>query len=111
LVPSSKDYIQVNIPTENQDLEQIYLEINSITKNQTGHFAADDITKLESLCTSIEICDKIDFNGNFTDTERYTYTKIFSKIVQFIEDNSNADKNIQDVIKSIEISKENGNRR
>ena len=111
MVPSSKDYIETNTLTESQDLEQIYLQTDAITNNQTGHFAANDIANLESLCNDIEICDKIDFNGKFTDAQRYTYTKIFSKIVQFIADNSNADKNIQDVIKSIEISKENGNRR
>lgn len=111
LVPSSKDYIETNISTENWDLEQIYLENNSITNSQTGHFAGNDIANLENLCTSIEICDKINFNGKFTDTEKYTYTKIFSKIVQFIADNSNADKSIQDVIKNIEIRKENGKRR
>jgi len=111
LVPSSKDYLKVNIPTENQDLEQTYLEENIPTTEQTGHFAANDINNLETLCNSITICDKIDFNGNFTDSERYNYTKIISKIVLFIEDNSNEDNNIQEVIDTIKINKEKGNRR
>lgn len=111
LVPSTKDYTNITTPTENQTIEDIYLETWSNTQTQTGHFAANDVANLESLCNNIWICDKINFKWNFTDTEKYTYTKIFSKIVQFIADNSNEDKSIQDVVQNIEISKENGNRR
>ena len=111
LVPSAKDYLETNIPTEDKDLEEQYLEIGTTTKIQTGHFAANTTNDLESICKDRNICDKITFKGNFTDTEKYRYTKIISKIVDFIAKNGNQDKNIEQVINSIEISKVNGNRR
>jgi hypothetical protein len=45
------------------------------------------------------------------DTEKYTYTKIITKVVQFIDDNGNQNNNIKNVLNTIEVSKENGNRR
>lgn len=111
LVPSTKNYLEVNIPTHDQDLEENYLEIDATTQEQTGHFAADIKATLESLCESIDICDKIDFNWRFTDTEKYTYIKIINKIVQFIDDNSDENKQMENVISTIKINKENGNRR
>lgn len=111
LVPSAKDYLETNIPTEDKDLEEQYLEIDTTTKTQTGHFAASTTNDLESICESTNLCDKITFKGSFTDTEKYRYTKIISKIVDFIAKNGNQDKNIEQVINSIEISKVNGNRR
>jgi hypothetical protein len=109
-MPSTKDYLQTNISTEDQDLEDSYLQDTNVN-NQTGHFASNGTANIERLCNDNTICDKIIFSGKFTDTEKYTYTKIFSKIVQFIADNSNEDQNIQEVIHKIQISKENGNRR
>lgn len=111
LVPSPKDYLEINIPTEDKDLEQQYLEIDTTTQTQTGHFAASTTNDLESICESTNLCDKITFKGSFTDTEKYRYTKIISKIVDFIDKNAEQDKNIEDVIDSMEISKLNGDRR
>ncbi len=53
----------------------------------------------------------MDFIGSFTDKERYTYTKIIGKVVGFISENSQEERPIQDVISSIQIKKDNGNRR
>lgn len=111
LVPSSKDYLETNIPQEGKDLEEIYLETGIIQTNQTGHFAASSENIYEYLCNNINICDKIHFNGNFVDTEKYSYTKIVDKIIQFIDDNSDEGKKIEEVISKIDINKENGNRR
>ncbi|MFA6256549.1 MAG: hypothetical protein WC606_05260 [Candidatus Absconditabacterales bacterium] len=109
LVPSTKDYVETNTPQKNQDGEQTYGETD--TTAQTGHFAANTTTDLESLCNSINICDKILFKGAFTDNEKYWYTKVVNKIIQFIDNNSNENKQIKEVINTIEINKENGSRR
>lgn len=109
LAPSTKDYLEMDITQEDEDTEELYLETGA--NMQTGHFAADDTANLESLCESANICDKIQFNGAFTDTEKYGYTKIINKIVQFIDENSDKEKQIEEVIVTIEVNKENGNRR
>jgi hypothetical protein len=111
LVPSSKNYLETNIVEDNQDLEQIYLEGNNSLQVQTGHFAASNENIFENLCNSINICDKIHFNGNFINTEKYSYTKIIDKIINFIGNNSNEEEKIEDVVNKIDINKENGNRR
>ncbi len=111
LVPSTKDYLQINVPQENQNLEENYMNNDTATQASTGHFAAGNMANLESLCNNIAICDKIHFNGTFSETEKYNYTKFFSKIVQFIADNGNQNKDIKEVINKIDINKENGNRR
>lgn len=111
LVPSSKDYLQERTQQQDQDLEEKYLEIDTTTQAQTGHFAASNEDILQALCDSIAICGKIHFNGIFSTTEKYSYTKIVSKIVQFVADNGNQDKDIKEVIDRIDINKENGNRR
>jgi len=111
LLPITKDYIEKNITGEDQDLEQTYLERDTTTQAQTGHFAANDTVDLGSLCTDTILCEKIYFNGEFTNTEKYIYTKIISKIVRFIDENSNEDKQIEETIDKIDINKENGNRR
>jgi len=111
LIPSTKDYLETNTPQIDQNLEDTYSEGDVIPQVQTGHFAADTQANLDGLCESIGICDKIDFKGSFTDTEKYRYTKTVSKIVQFIGDNGKEDKDIKEVIADIEINKDNGNRR
>ena len=111
LVPNTKDYLDVNIPHKNQDLEQQYMNNDSRIKEQTGHFAAGNPNDLASLCDSIHICDKIVFNGNFLDTEKYIYTKIIDKIITFIDTNSNQNGKIEDVIGTIEVNKDTGKRR
>ena len=103
LVQKNKNYLETNREQEEQNSE--------IDTAQTGHFAGDDVLNLENLCNSTPICEKIQFNGSFTDTEKYTYTKIFNKIIQFIDNNSQEDKQIEEVIDTIEINKENGKRR
>ncbi len=110
LVPSSKDYLQENIPQEDQNLEQNYLNIDTTTKTVTGHFAAST-ANIEDLCASVNICDKITWNGTYTDTDKYAYTKIITKLLGFIDNNSNQNTSIEDVIKRIEINNKNGNRR
>ena len=92
LVPDTKDY----------------LESDTI---ETGHSAADNTSNLEALCNSTNICNKIAFKGDFLSTEKYTYIKSISKILQFIDDNSNENKKIEEGISTIEINKDNGNRR
>lgn len=111
LVPSTKDYLNTNIPQDNQDIENTYLTPNTAIQVQTGHWAAATTMNLDDLCNSINICDKIHFEGTFSDTEKYNYTKIFSKIVQFIDSNSTEDNNIKNVITDVAISKEDGDRR
>ena len=109
LVPNSKNYLEDTGIQQEQDLESTYLETNIPT--QTGHFAAKDTANLAIICNDIAICDKITFKWVFTDNEKYNYIKIISKIVQFISDNSNENNDIKEVIKTIEVSKENGKRR
>ena len=111
LVPSAKDYVNGDITQTNQNIEDIYLETGSTTQGQTGHFAASNETDRENLCNTVDMCNKIEFNGNFSDTEKYTYTKIITKIVQFIDNNNNENKQMQDVISTINFNKGNGNRR
>jgi len=111
LVPSTKDFLEINVPQEDQNLEENYLNIDTTTQAQTGHFAASNKDILQALCDRIAICGKIHFNGIFSTTEKYIYIKIISKIVQFIADNGNQDKDIKEVISKIDINKENGNRR
>lgn len=110
LVPSSKDYTQINRPEPDQENEDTYNKI-PISQNQTGHFAADNEPSINTICESLSICDKINFKGDFSNNDKYEYIKSFSKIIKFIDTNSNEDKNIEDVITDIEISNENGKRR
>ncbi len=109
LVPTAKDYLESD--EVHQDLEQGYIETGIDTANGTGHFAGDSATNLANLCESIAICDKIDFQGTFTDTEKYIYTRIISTLVQFIDENGTEDKQMEDVIDKIEVNKGNGTRR
>ena len=111
LLPSSKDYVEIITPQKAQENESNSREQTILSTGQTGHFAANDAMNLENLCNRIEICDKIVFKWEFDDNEKYTYTKTINKIVQFIEDNSSEDKDIKEVINTIEVSKENGERR
>ncbi len=111
LTSQTKDYLDINIPKTDQNLEDIYSDTGILPHTQTWHFAADTEMNMDSLCASIGICDKIHFQGNFSDAEKYWYIKTINKIVQFIVDNGIENKNIKEVINNIEISKENGNRR
>jgi hypothetical protein len=61
LVPTTKDYIEMDIPTEDTDLEENYLEPNTTLPTQTGHFAANTTNNLKILCENINICNKIVF--------------------------------------------------
>lgn len=112
LVPTPKDYIKMDQPPQNEEIEQTYLEINTGTEIQTWHFAANTTTNLETLCmNNIVVCDKIHFNGKFTDMEKYNYIKPISKTVEFIDNNGNQDKDIKEVIGEITINKEIGDTR
>ena len=46
LVPSTKDYVNSDIPQTNQNIEATYLETveSGTTQGQTGHFAASNAT-------------------------------------------------------------------
>jgi hypothetical protein len=110
IAPNTKDYLETNIPTEDTDIENTYLELDEVM--QTGEHGASSNTKnLEALCKTLNICNKIQFNGKFSDTERYTYTKFISKIIEFIAKNGKEDRDIKQVISSIEVNKDRGNRR
>lgn len=109
-VPSTTDYVENSGVQEEQDIEKTYLETDA-TQIQTWHFAGDNAINLENLCNRIAIYDKIQFKWIFSSTEKYVYTKIISRIMQFIDNNSHKDKQIEEVINNIDISKENGNRR
>lgn len=112
LVPEeTKDYTQNEIPQEEESLENIYLEIEENNDGTTGHFATSSEANLESLCYKNIICEKIDFNGTFTTEEKYNYTKIISKIVQFVDTYWTEKKEIKDIITDIQINKGNGERR
>ena len=105
LVPKSIDYTEMNIQEIGQDNEEIGVN------TETGHFAADYTININNLCKRIGICDKIQFNGDFSSNEKYIYTKRFDQIVEFIDNNSKQAKPIKDVLSSIEINKDNGDRR
>ena len=114
LIPSIKYYVNSDTSQANQNIEDIYLETgnnNITTQGQTGHFAANNEIDRENVCNVVDMCNKIEFNGNFSDTEKYTYAKIITKIIQFIDDNSNENQQMQDVITAININNGNGNRR
>lgn len=110
LLPEDKNYVESTIPQEEQDIENRYLEIDT-PQEESGHFAGNYVTNLENLCKRITICNKLQFKGIFSSIEKYNYTKIVSRIAQFIDDNNKQAKEIQEVINTIEISKENGTRR
>lgn len=112
MVPKTIDYTQIELPQEEENLENIYLEeIETIqTWEQTGHFAAST-NSLEKLCNTIQICDKIEFNGKFSDTDKYNYTKLLGKIITFIDTYGNQEKKISEIITDIQINNENGKRR
>lgn len=110
LVPSTQDYTEIYLPEE-EIPENTPVEMDNNIQEETGHFAGSSTTNLANLCKRIPICDKIQFQGSFSSTEKYTYTKSITRIVQFIDDNGKENKNIKDVIDTIEISKENGKRR
>lgn len=109
IAPSSKDYTQIETLSGEEYQQNSLIEENNIST--TGHFATDTKYDLDTLCGSIEICEKIDFNGTFTDEEKYSYTKIISKIVQFIDSYGTQNADIKEVITDIDINKENGQRR
>ena len=111
LVPSSKDYLQVNIPQTDQNLEQNYLNMDITPQVNTGIHWAAPTASIDNLCASMNICDKITFNGTYTNTSRYTYLKIITKIIQFIDTNGNQNKKMENVLQSIQINNNNGNRR
>jgi len=111
LVPSGKNYLEINTPEQSQSNENNDGEMGN-NKEQTGHFSADNgTTNLESLCTDSIICEKTHFKGTFSDTEKYNYIKSISKITQFIDNNGSEETPIEDVITNIDISKQNGKRR
>ena len=111
IVPTSTDYVDTDISQTDQDIEDIYLQEDTPIQEQIGHSAASYTNNLDSLCETTLLCDKINYNGIFSNTEKYSYTKVIDKIVQFIDKNSKIKKQIQDTIKTITINKENGNRR
>lgn len=94
LLPTTKDYL------ENAREE---------TKENTGHASASD--NLTSLCETNTICNKITFNGKYTTTNKYLYTKAITDIIGFIDDNTTQEKNIEDTINNITINNQNGTRR
>lgn len=97
LVPQNKDY--VNQP-------DITISTTGDTTTQTGHFAAPTTQdQLDTLCTTVRICDTIDFQGKFSVIEKYNYTKMLSNIIKFIDTHTTYDKSIIPTIKSIAISK------
>lgn len=111
IVPSSKDYLQGDIPQEDQNLEQNYLNRESTSQGSIGHWAASTAGNMDDLCASVNICNKINFNGTYTDTKKYTYIKIISKIIQFVDSNSKQKQNMEDVLHNIQINNQNGDRR
>jgi hypothetical protein len=104
-VPKDIDYTEMNIPELGEENEE--REVNT----ETGHFAAGYTINLNNLCKKIGICDKIQFNGDFSSNEKYSYTKTFNKIIDFIDNNSDEATPIKDVLSEIEINKDNGERR
>ncbi len=111
VVPSSKNYLQVNIPQQDQDLEQNYLNMDIPPQVNAGIHWAAPTANIDNLCASMNICDKITFNGIYTNTSRYTYLKIITKIIQFIDTNGNKNKKMEKVLQNIQINNDNGNRR
>ncbi|MFA7298875.1 MAG: hypothetical protein WC010_04495 [Candidatus Absconditabacterales bacterium] len=111
LLPTPTDYIEIDTPEDMQDLERISIEEDNNLQIETGHGVAGNGKMFENLCNRITICEKIYFNGSFIDTEKYNYTRIVDRIVQFINDNGNEDKKMEEVISKIDINKGNGERR
>lgn len=112
LVPSSKDYLKENIPTEDQDIEETYFNTTDTSQN-TGHFAAENryAVMLENMCNKVNICDKVYFNGEYSVYEEYSYTKAIATLVDFIDKNWSQSTPIKTVIKEVEINKNSGKRR
>ena len=112
LVPSSKEYLHRDMPTEDQDIEEAYF--NAISEQEsTGHFAAEVMYEnfLRNLCNRITFCDKIILSGEFTTYDRYGYIRAITALVEFFDKHSKQEKKLQDTIKIIQINNETGTRR
>lgn len=81
------------------------------TQQTTGHSVANEELNFQTICNTTKICEKITFNGDFNDTEKYVYTDRINQILSFIDKNSSGSKVIEDVIVTIEINKDKGDRR
>lgn len=109
LSPKAKDYTQIpQSIIENDREEETWVDIN---ENITGHFATTPAMDKASLCNNTNICDKIAFDGVFSDNEKYAYIRILGKIFQFIDKYGTQDQDIRSTIDTIQISKKNGQRR
>ncbi len=89
LAPNKKDYLEINIPTENEIVDEVYFNEEGIHTGETGHFAGviDYEIMRENTCKTVNICDKINFYGNYSPFERYAYSKAITKLVKFIDIN------------------------
>jgi len=113
LVPSTKDYLDIQIPTEDKDIEESFYERETGVQTGTQHYTAENnYDRLrESLCKRIAICDKIQFNGTYSSYENYSYTRAVAWLVDFINKNNTQEKDINANIKKIDINKDTGKRR
>lgn len=110
IAPSPKDYVNEPDSQSVTQLEKIYLQDDETY--EAWHFAPPTTQEqLDAVCDRIHICDTIGFEGKFSIVEKYNYTKIISKIVEFIDNNNTLDKSILPTIKSIDISKKQGEKR
>lgn len=111
LIPNTKEYIDMPTIQDDKDIEQRYLEEELTIQEETWHFAANTQRNIDNLCAKIDICEKITFNGDYTDIDRYLYIKIIDKIFTFIDTNGKENKPIKKVINDIQMNKEYGKRR
>lgn len=112
IVPSSKDYLKESMP-EDIGIEDEFFD-NTALPPWSWHFAAAENkyeAMLNALCKSSNICNKVNFIGNHNTYDKYSYTKAIVILTDFIDANGEQQKEIKEVIKNIDIKKENGNRR
>lgn len=121
LVPSSKDYLQVDpqlIGTTN-DSGAIYIQeaIQEIQSSSQWHGAASASTgeyqsKRQGICNSnTSLCKDISFVGTYTDYEKFLYLWAIFKVANFIHSYLITHQSLDDTLQEIKISKDNGTRR
>jgi hypothetical protein len=78
-------------------------EMSGSIKDQIG---------FQEICTSNPIlCNKIDFEGTYTDKQKYLYLGNIFKVTNHIDDNLNTQQKVGNTIDIIELNKTIGDRR
>jgi len=112
LAPSTKNYLDENMPKENTYIEEEYFS-NIPVPTGANHSAAEQRyeTMLKTLCNRIGICDKISLNGEFSSYDSFAYTRATIALIEFIDKHGKQETTLKDTIKKININNETGARR